>query len=75
MVTASRRIERGPAGSAAAAERVQRQSRRGSTLSRPLRKELREQAALLGVQRDRVCCDLMELIELAEMPVEYMGSA
>ena len=44
-------------------------------LSRALKQEMREQTARLGEERCRALMDLMELIELAEMPLEYMGSA
>lgn len=41
-------------------------------LSRQLKQEMREQSASLGQQR---CEAYMELVELAEMPPEYMGWA
>jgi hypothetical protein len=48
---------------------------RGSTLSWPALKEIREQAAIVCRERDAVCRELAELIALAELPVEVMGSA
>jgi hypothetical protein len=45
------------------------------TLSRILRKELRDQAAIVRAQRDQAYVELLELIELAEMPPEFMGWA
>jgi hypothetical protein len=46
-----------------------------STLSRTERKMLREQTAIVRVQRDHAFRDLMELIEFDEMSVEDMGLA
>jgi hypothetical protein len=46
-----------------------------STLSRTERKMLREQTAIVRVQRDNAFRDLMELIDLDEMPVADMGMA
>jgi hypothetical protein len=45
------------------------------TLSGILRKELRDQAAIMRTRRDRAYVELLELIELAGMPPEYMGWA
>jgi chromosome segregation ATPase len=53
---------------------LQRQTR-GSTLSWPALKEIREQAAIVRRERDAVCRELAELIALAEMPLEMMGTA
>jgi hypothetical protein len=44
-------------------------------LSGILRKELRDQAAIMRTRRDRAYVELLELIELAGMPPEYMGWA
>jgi urease accessory protein UreF len=40
-----------------------------------LSRELREQAIRLGEERCKAFRDLLELLELAEMPAEEMGSA
>jgi multidrug resistance efflux pump len=53
---------------------LQRQSC-SATLTRPQRKALREQIALVRAQRDQACRDLVELIELDEMPAESIGWA
>jgi hypothetical protein len=45
------------------------------TLSRLLRKMLREQIELVRAERHDACRDLMELIELDEMPLADMGWA
>jgi hypothetical protein len=45
------------------------------TLSWPALKEIREQAAIVRRERDAACRELAELIALAELPVELMGSA
>jgi len=54
---------------------LQRQPRRPSTLTLAQRKALREQIASLRMRRDLARLELIELVELAEMPVEVMGSA
>jgi hypothetical protein len=46
-----------------------------STLSRTERKMLRAQTAIVRSQRDHAFRDLMELIDLDEMPVADMGTA
>ena len=48
---------------------------RGSTLSWPALKEIREQATIVHRERDAACRELAELIAFAELPVELMGSA
>jgi hypothetical protein len=54
---------------------LQRQTTRSSTLSWPALKEIREQATIVRRERDAACRDLAELIALADLPVELMGSA
>ena len=44
-------------------------------LSRALKQEMRAQSAHLGQQRCEAYMELMELVELAEMPLEYCGWA
>ena len=44
-------------------------------LSQEIKREMREDAARLGQQRCEAYMELMELVELAEMPPEYMGWA
>jgi multidrug resistance efflux pump len=46
-----------------------------ATLTRPMREALREKIALVRAQRDQACRDLLQLIELDEMPAESMGWA
>jgi hypothetical protein len=48
---------------------LQRRARRGLT------KALREQMATVRVERDLARMELLELVELAELPVELMGWA
>ena len=54
---------------------LQRRRRQWSTLPPSGQKELREQIESARVQRDIAQLDLVELIELAELPVQFMGSA
>ena len=55
---------------------LQRRSRRGSKkLGYLALKELRKETALARERRDAACRDLVDLLELAEMPVECMGWA
>ena len=54
---------------------LQRRRRRWSTLAPNARKELREQIDYLQARREIAELELVELIELAELPVEWMGSA
>ena len=58
-----------------ALEALQRRRRRWSTLAPSAQKELREQIDYLQARRDIAELELVELIELAELPVEFMGSA
>jgi hypothetical protein len=44
-------------------------------LRRGMKQEMRAQSALLGQQRCEAYMDLMELVELTEMPPKYMGWA
>jgi hypothetical protein len=44
-------------------------------LSQQMKQEMRAQSALLGQQRCAAYAELMELVELAEMPPELMGWA
>jgi fructose-specific phosphotransferase system component IIB len=44
-------------------------------LSRQVKQEMRAQSALLAQQRCEAYMELMELVELAEMPPEFMGWA
>ena len=44
-------------------------------LSRQVKQERRAQSALLSQQRCEAYMELMELLELADMPPEYMGWA
>jgi fructose-specific phosphotransferase system component IIB len=44
-------------------------------LSRQVKQEMRAQSALLGQQRCEAYMELVELVELAEMPPEFMGWA
>jgi hypothetical protein len=53
---------------------IRRQSR-SPKLSRPLKQAMREQSTRLGEERSKAWMDLVELVELAEMPPEYMGWA
>ena len=55
---------------------LQRRPRPGSKkLGYPVLKELRKETALARERRDAACRDLVELIDLAEMPPECMGWA
>ena len=55
-----------------ALEALKRRSRRWSTPS--VRKELREQTDYVRAQRTLAQLELLEIVELAELPVEFMGS-
>jgi fructose-specific phosphotransferase system component IIB len=44
-------------------------------LSQQIKREMREGAARLGQQRCEAYMELVELVELAEMPPEFMGWA
>jgi len=44
-------------------------------LSRQLKQEMREQCTRLREERCKAWMELVELVELSEMPVEYMGWA
>jgi hypothetical protein len=54
---------------------LQRRRRRSSTLAPTERNALREQTESIRVQRDLARLELVELVELAELPVEFMGWA
>ena len=54
---------------------LQRRRRRWSTLAPTAQKELREQIDYVHARRHNAQLELVELIELAELPVEFMGSA
>ena len=58
-----------------ALEALQRRRRRWSTLAPSAQKELREQIGYLQARREVAELELVELIELAELPVELMGWA
>ena len=58
-----------------ALEALQRRRRRWSTLAPTARKELRGQINYVEARREIAELELVELIELAELPVEFMGSA
>ena len=58
-----------------ALEALQRRRRRWSTLAPTARKELREQINYVEARREIAELELVELIELAELPVEFIGSA
>jgi hypothetical protein len=44
-------------------------------LSQQIKREMCEEAARLGQQRCEAWMELVELVELAEMPPEFMGWA
>ena len=44
-------------------------------LSQQLKKEMRAECTRMGQQRCQAWMELVELVELAEMPPEYMGWA
>jgi hypothetical protein len=54
---------------------LQRRRRRWSTLAPPEQNELREQIDYVQARREVAQLELIELIELAELPIEFMGSA
>ena len=58
-----------------ALEALQRRRRRWSTLAPSAKMELREQIDYLQARREIAELELVELIELAELPIEFMGSA
>jgi hypothetical protein len=58
-----------------ALEALQRRRRRWSTLAPSAQKEIREQIDYAQARREVAQLELVELIELAELPVEFMGSA
>jgi type II secretory pathway pseudopilin PulG len=58
-----------------ALEALQRRGRRCSTLPPTAQKELQEQIDAVREHRDRLRMELLEIVELAEMPPEFMGWA
>jgi hypothetical protein len=54
---------------------LQRRSRRRSAMTAAERIALREQVESMRMRRDLARLDLIEIVELAEMPAEVMGSA
>jgi hypothetical protein len=54
---------------------LQRRSQHPSALTRAERKALRDQIEAVRMRRDIARLELIELVELAEMPPEVMGSA
>jgi pyridoxal biosynthesis lyase PdxS len=58
-----------------ALEALQRRRRRWSTLAPAAQKVLREQIDYVEARREVAELELVELIELAELPIKFMGSA